>query len=250
MKLKKTKTIINNYSDPGFARTTNEDFAWSGTNDVLHNMLIVSDGVGSYPGSQVASRMICKSFIKSFLNKDYLKWEINDWFLRVVNKCKMEMFGYIQKNREHKDMSATLVLALVFKGHIHIFWIGDSRAYFLNHNEVKLLTEDHNLYNYLISINSTDEQIKKYENSLSSITNSIDANCVKHKKYDYICKPLKKDSLLFLASDGFYNFYQMEDLFNVIRNNDSNNLSKELVDQAISNGSHDNISFSYLGVFN
>lgn len=249
MKLKKTKTIINNHSDPGFARSTNEDFAWSGTNNVLHNMLIVSDGVGSYPGSDVASKMICKTFIKSFLNKDYLKWDINDWFLRTINKSKLEMFEYIQKNRDHKDMSATLVLAIIFKNHIHIFWIGDSRAYFLSLNEARLLTEDHNLYNYLKSINSTDEQIKKYENSLTSITNSIDANFIKHKKYSYICKPFKIDSLFFLASDGFYNFYEMENLFDLIKNSNSNNLSKALVEKAIINGSHDNISFSYIGIF-
>lgn len=246
---KKCKRIINDYSDVGFVRSTNEDFAWSGTNDILDHLLIVSDGVGSYAGSDLAAKVVSRAFIKSFDKKEYLKLDLHKWFNKNILEAKKFLHEHIKSNPFHRNMSTTLVLALVVSGKIHIFWVGDSRAYLLNPNQSLLLTKDHNLLNYLLSINATEEEIKRYANSLSSITNSIDADIHKKQTYDYIELESKKNTFIFLASDGFYNFYKMEDLYNVIvETMYEKKLCKQLVDYAISNGSPDNISFSYLGL--
>ena len=59
-------------SDIGAIRRKNEDYAYSGTNSLLDNLVIVCDGLGSYPGSDKASEIVSKVFIKSFLKHDYL----------------------------------------------------------------------------------------------------------------------------------------------------------------------------------
>lgn len=243
------KKIIFHKSDIGFVRSKNEDYSWSGTNAVMDNLLIVSDGVGSYSGSDKASQIVSKVFIKSFLNKEYLGMDIKKWFEKNIYRIKSIMNEHIKTNPFHYNMATTLVLAIVIKKEVHIFWIGDSRAYIINKKNANLITEDHNLLNHLINMKASDHEIYKYGKYLSSITNSISCSLDTKQKYDYENVILKNNSFIFLASDGFYNFYELDNLYDII-SNDSNKdiISDELISNAITNGSNDNISFSYFGI--
>ena len=100
----------------------------------------------------------------------------------------------------------------------------------------------------LYGIKKSDE-IMKYKKHLHSITNSISASTELAQKYDYLNIPLKSNNFIFLASDGFYNFCQLNNLFDII-SDDTNKevITDELVSNAITNGSNDNISFSYFGL--
>lgn len=251
VKIKNPTTIIYHKSDKGNTRAKNEDYSWAGTNNLLDNLLIVSDGVGSYEGSEKASEIVSKVFIKSFLNLEYISIDVNKWFDKNIIRAKKIMKEHIKSNRKHAEMATTLVLALIVKKEAHIFWIGDSRAYLITKKSASMITEDHNLLNYLININATREQIEGYKNYLNSITNSI--SCNKHdnskQKYDYLNFKLKINNFIFLASDGFYNFYtDINNLYDRISNDlNKEYISRELVNAAIANDSNDNISFSYCG---
>lgn len=245
----KNKKIIFHKSDIGFVRSKNEDYSWSGTNSVLDNLLIVSDGVGSYSGSEKASQIVSKVFIKSFLNKEYVGVDVKKWFEKNIKRIKSIMAEHIRTNPFHSSMATTLVLALVIKKDAHIFWIGDSRAYIISKKEASLITEDHNLLNHLINLNLNESEISKYGKYLSSITNSISCNSEAKQKYDYEHLVVKKNNFIFLASDGFYNFYELNNLYNVLSDDANASFSsEELISSAITNGSNDNISFSYYGV--
>ncbi|EGZ31435.1 protein phosphatase 2C domain-containing protein [Malacoplasma iowae] len=243
------KRIIFNKSDTGFIRKTNEDYAWSGTNSVLDSLLIVSDGVGSYEGSDKASEIVSKVFSKSFLSLEYISIDVKKWFEKNIVRAKMIMKEHIKDNGRHMNMATTLVLALIIKKEVHVFWIGDSRAYLIDKKEATQLTEDHNLLNHLLNLNLTHDEIMKYKKHLHSITNSISASTEMAQKYDYLSIPLKSNNFIFLASDGFYNFCQLNNLFDII-SDDTNKevITDELVSNAITNGSNDNISFSYFGL--
>ncbi|WP_412031963.1 protein phosphatase 2C domain-containing protein [Malacoplasma muris] len=248
-KFNKDKKIIFHKSDIGFVRSKNEDYSWSGTNSIMDNLLIVSDGVGSYSGSDKASQIVAKVFIKSFLSREYLSMDIKHWFEKNIQRIKSIMNEHIKTNPFHYHMATTLVLAIVIKKEAHIFWIGDSRAYLVNRKHANLITEDHNLLNHLINMKASESEIYKYGKYLSSITNSISCVNDTKQKYDYEHITLKSNSFIFLASDGFYNFYELNNLYDII-SNDSNKdiISDELISNAITNGSNDNISFSYFGI--
>lgn len=249
LRLNKDKKIIFHKSDIGFVRSKNEDYSWSGTNSMLDSLLIVADGVGSYMGSDKASQIVSKVFIKSFLSNEYIGIPIKKWFERNVKRVKLIMTEHIKNNPFDSNMSTTLVLSIIIKKTVHIFWIGDSRAYIINKKNVEQITEDHNLLNHLINLDMEEEQITKYGKYLSSITNSICAGLSDEQKYDYISLPVKKNSFVFLASDGFYNFYDLKSLYSLISDEYNKEIiSNELVNAAITNGSNDNISFSYFGL--
>lgn len=250
----KLKKILFSKSHIG-TRSKNEDYAYSGINKLLDNLLIVCDGVGSCRGSEMAAEIVSKTFIKSFLNQEYLlASSINEWFEINILRAKNSMKEHVLKFNDDLQMCTTLVLALTIEDNVHIFWIGDSRAYLITKKSVDMITEDHNLLNYLISNDATKEEIERQGPNIYSLTNCITISTNEKQKYDYVTFKVKKNSFIFLASDGFYNWYgekNFDQLYDVLSglDGDSNveNISDNLVSAAMIGKSNDNISFSYLG---
>lgn len=245
----KLKKLFFYKSDIGVVRRKNEDFAYSGTNSLLDNLVIVCDGLGSYPGSDKAAEIVGKVFIKSFLENEYLLSDKEEWFERNIKKAKILMREHVMQFNDHLQMSTTLVLALIIKNEVFLFWIGDSRAYLITKKDCEQITDDHNLLNHLISINTPEEEIKKYGDNLLAITNCITINLDDEQKYSYMNLKIKKNTFVFLASDGFYNFYDMSHLYDILSYDGLNvqNIASELINTAITNQSNDNISFAYFG---
>lgn len=248
--LKKYKKLFSYKSDIGTIRSKNEDYAYSGTNSLLDNLVIVCDGLGSYPGSDKASEIVSNVFINSFLGNEYQLDKKEKWFEKNINKAKMLMRDHVIQFNDHIQMSTTIVLGLIVKNEVHLFWIGDSRAYLISKKECQQITDDHNLLNHLISTDTPESEIEKYGSSLSSITNCISINIEEKQKYSYLNLKIKKNNFIFLASDGFYNFYDMNNLYEIISSEHSNkeNIANELINTAILNQSNDNISFAYFGL--
>lgn len=247
--VKKLKKLFYYKSDIGSVRRKNEDFAYSGTNSLLDNLVIVCDGLGSYPGSEKASEIVSKVFIESFLKHEYSLSSKETWFKNCIKKAKLLMREHVMQFHDHLQMSTTLVLALIIKDDVHLFWIGDSRAYLITKKECEQITDDHNLLNHLLSIDTPEEEIKKYGDALLAITNCITINIDDEQKYGYLDLKLKKNTFIFLASDGFYNFYDLNNIYDVISydSNNAENIANELINTAITNQSNDNISFAYFG---
>ncbi len=247
--LSKLKKLFFYKSDIGAIRRKNEDYAYSGTNNLLDNLVIVCDGLGSYPGSEKASEIVAKVFINSFLKNEYLMSDKEEWFKKCIKKSKLLMRDHVMQFNDHLQMSTTLVLALVVKNELFLFWIGDSRAYLISEKECEQITDDHNLLNYLLSIDTPEEEIEKYGDSLLAITNCITINIEDEQQYSFLNLKMKKNMFVFLASDGFYNFCDLNTIYEIISYDGFNkdNIANELINTAITNQSNDNISFAYFG---
>lgn len=243
------KRILFHKSSIGYIRNKNEDYAFSGTNSVLDSIAIACDGVGSFAGSDIAAEIVSKTFITSFYNLEYITMPIETWFTKNIEKAKLLMCNHVKKNPFHQEMCTTLVVSILVKNKVHVFWIGDSRAYLVSKKESEQLTVDHNLLNYLLEKNASEETIKKFQKNLGSITNSVSIDMSHEQKYGYTFKKFKKNSFVFLATDGFYNFFDMNSLYDIISVDfNKEKISEEMLQRSILNGSNDNISFAYFGM--
>ncbi len=235
--------LLVSKSDIGQVRKYNEDHCWCGKNEKGHYMLIVCDGLGSYKGSKFASKIVTQNFVKSFLKEEYKKVKIKKWFLDIVESSKSDFLFEISKNSDFEKMSTTIVISLIIDEVAYTFWMGDSRAYIISKNGSELLTRDHNLKNYLEDSNASQIIFKKYEDNLSSITNFIDAK-YKKESFGYKKTNINSNDILFLSSDGLYNFFNIDLLYKYF---ESKNIEKSLdniIKHTLENGSDDNISFS------
>lgn len=231
-------------SDIGVVRKSNEDYCWGGKNELGHVMLIVCDGLGSYKGSQKASKIAVEQFQKSFEEMNYKENELNKWFERNVQDIKYAFEKEISKNPLYKNMSTTIVLSLIIDNIVYTYWIGDSRTYILSKRNVDQITIDHNLINYLKKIHASEATYTKYKKDLLSLTNFVDASA-KNNEYGCLKSKLGKKEVVILCSDGLYNFIDMEKLYKLLSdeaNADQN--GSEIIKTAIENGSDDNITFT------
>lgn len=235
--------LLVSKSDIGQVRQHNEDHCWCGKNEKNNYMLIVCDGLGSYKGSKIASEIVTRNFVNSFLKSEYKKIQIKKWFLDVVEKSKIEFIQEIAKNEDYSKMSTTIVLSLIIDETAYTFWMGDSRAYIVKTNGSELITRDHNLRNYLEDSNASKIIFKKYEDNLDSITNFIDAT-IKKETFGFEKVDIQSNDILFLSSDGLYNFVNMNLLYKYFREENIEEGLDNIIKKALKNGSDDNISFS------
>lgn len=229
-------------TDIGVVRQSNEDHCWSGKNDKGHVLLIVCDGLGSYKGSKIASKIVVDTFIDSFLDYEY-KDSLQKWFASNVEKSRKLFAVQVRRDPIKMQMSTTIVLALVKKSSAHVFWMGDSRGYLLTQDGGEMITHDHNLKNKLIAENASPVTMHRFKEHLLGITSYIGIAAGLQVGYQKIKVP--KDSILILTSDGLHNFLDMNQIYwefkkstNIIKS------SKEIIKTTIKNKSDDNISFS------
>lgn len=247
---KKKFNLISSYSDIGPTRKINGDTAFAGTNNLLDHLLIVCDGVGSYSGSKMAANILTNVFVNSFLKFQYLNSSIDYWFNSMIKTAKHLMNQHIAIYPKDVKMATTLVLCLIINKNANIFWSGDSRAYLITKRKINLLTKDHNLANWMYDKGYTEKEISTYGKRTLALTGCVTADLINEQIYGWKRVKVKKNGIFLLASDGFYNFFDLSNFKSLIKKHRSivineSSFNQSLVKKAIDNGSDDNISFSY-----
>lgn len=229
-------------TDIGQVRETNEDYSWTGTNKHGDTLLIVCDGLGSYIGSKIASEKVVKTYIKSFLEGNYQS-SIENWFNDNLEDARKQFAIQVRLNPSQMQMSTTIVLALVVNKIAHVFWMGDSRGYLLKDNLVKEITTDHNLKNKLLKENASPLALERFTEYLLGITSYIGLTTNLPIGYETI--DISEDSILILTSDGLHNFIDMNKIFWEFKyTKNLEESTKEIIKNAMRNGSDDNLSFA------
>ncbi|WP_462216943.1 PP2C family protein-serine/threonine phosphatase [Mycoplasmoides genitalium] len=236
-------------SKKGPVRKENQDFYGFSFNQ--NNLLIVvCDGLGGYKGGKIASNLVGKLFLSLFEGFEFNQWDettVKKWFENTLIQARFQLENCFQTVYEAQiqfaRMASTLVLGILTKSDIYIFWIGDSRAYLLFENQAKLVTKDHNLYNQLVAMNADEKLLLSYSNQLLALTNTISKETKRPLVYGFYNTKIEQQEFLLLCSDGFYNFVEKELFFEIITN--SKNLKQavfNLYRKSIENESNDNIT--------
>ena len=123
----------------------------------------------------------------------------------------------------------------------HISHIGDSRAYIYSDKKLQRITRDHSLVNDLIDSGSiTEDEAQNFANK-STITRAVGvASKIKPESRSL---DMKDSDILLMVTDGLTNEVSDVEIESIIANNSTaDKISSSLVDLAIRNGGHDNIT--------
>ena len=245
MKSKKFNILYSLSSSSGIKKQ-NQDLAWVSFNKTGQLLAIICDGIGSETNSDLASKIVLETFSKSFMKKSHVffpEW----WFknnLAIASNKLLHIY-----NTQKKQIGTTIVLCLISKNTVHSFNIGDSRLYHFSFEYFKWsqMTKDHTLYNFLVEHNAPEISFIKHENNLLSLTQFIDSSDLKreHIGYSYNKFQVNCNDVVFLASDGLYNFIDLRTVVEQISINgykDFSSICDALVKKAIDNRSNDNLS--------
>lgn len=204
--------VSSNYavlSRVGPKHSFNQDNVMAFSKDGKNGFLLICDGVGGYPGGDVASRIAGTEVYRNYLAKDpNANW--SDWFHHTVQAIKDAFVVEIENNPELVDMATTLCLAIIENNHLYVFNIGDSMCYLYNPEGQQVLTTAQNLYNHLQKSGGVSSLgIEVSPKQLSSLVNFIAAKNPKRIWFDLTEMDLKTNDIVMVCSDGVYKFVKL-----------------------------------------
>lgn len=230
-------------SNIGKVRSENQDYYGNLELD-KYSFFIVADGMGGYNGGELASKLAAKYYIEYIKNSNMEDFSsIIDLQEEALQSANDKIYSLSKSYEQYANMGTTAVCVCVDydKKSYHITHIGDSRAYIYSENKLQLITRDHSLVNDLIDSGSiTEDEAKNFANK-STITRAVGvASKIKPESRSL---DMKESDILLMVTDGLTNELSDTEIEAIIANNSTaDKISSSLVDLAIRNGGHDNIT--------
>lgn len=220
-------------SDVGQQRKDNEDAMYFAGNPVQPvdpsrletngYLIAVADGVGSLRGGKDASNNLINHFYQNYYKP------IETSFTRHLSDAIFNANATAHGMSQYRNASTTLVGAVIKDEQLHVFNVGDSRAYLIRDRQIRQLTEDHTfgsrLIRYLVATADADPDI---------------------------FKPLELlvDDRILICSDGLYKAIPEEiELLEIASRGSAEIAARNLIKTANDNGGRDNITVILARVF-
>lgn len=232
-------------TDVGKKRTNNEDYMLTCNLDETTNVYIVLDGIGGANGGEVASKMAADKAIE-YINEHYLEENTADMLglaVKYANKC---VYEESRANKEYKDMGTTIAMLFV-KGEVgYYISIGDSRIYEIKDNELVQITEDDTYVNALVKDNIISKEEAKSHPERHVILRALGIS--KSVNFDVNKIENINNKKYLLCTDGLVVANTDEEIFNVIKNKNKEEICPSLITLANDKGGHDNTTVMYVEI--
>lgn len=245
-------------SDVGLVRDNNEDSYLSLPE---HYLWAIADGMGGYDGGEIASAIALNS-LKSAITSGLNLSDAIQVAHRSIEQAACEGLG-------SKGMGSTIVVIQIEHDHYQIGWVGDSRAYLYRENcektlvestsektnipqfsglrSLRCLTKDHSYVQCLLDqglISESEVENHPQKNvitqALGGVGQTISVSCINGK--------LHTGDIFLLCSDGLSGKVSAKNMEVVLANKSTSLATKssELLQQALTAGGDDNITFILL----
>jgi len=234
---------VSGATDLGCKRKNNEDYYFL---DEKRKLFIVADGMGGHKAGEKSSQMAVETAEK-FLSQEKIKEIIHDEnqikeaITEAIEMANKAVFDEARINRKFRGMGCTIIVALARGNLFHIGYVGDTRAYMVNKEDIKLLTEDHTIVQDLINRgNITYEESRTHplKHMLSRSIGNKPAVEVGYKR-----AVLKSGNYLLLCSDGLNSMIEDEIIKDIVRTGEEiEKINVALIDKAKEAGGKDNIT--------
>lgn len=226
---------VSSLSDIGLVRKTNED------NHLVQEekgLFIVADGMGGHKGGQLASALAIQTMV-GFLQSDE-KFDNKGVALCLALKAANSKIFREASVSDNQGMGTTVTATKIVDSKAFIAHIGDSRAYLIRNNEIKLITNDHSLVGELIrSGEITQEEALGHPHRnvlIRALGTELDVDV------DLIELQLVPDDMLLLCTDGLSNLVRDEEILKITTQYGVNEGVNHLVQRALDLGGIDNIT--------
>lgn len=231
-------------TDIGRVRVSNEDQAAVLTNAYGEVLLIVCDGIGGQNKGDYASKMAIDSILEAFSRKRKLPlFFAKRWLGRALKAANALIFDEAERNPVYKEMGTTCVVALIIGGKLLVANIGDSRAYGYDGSELKRLTEDQTVVDYLYRTGKISKEEMDTREDRHVLTNALGVypSCAS----DMRVLPYAGEAII-LCSDGLYNNVPENEIRAVLSTDErADEKVSNLIAEANANGGSDNIGIAY-----
>lgn len=197
--------------------------------------IAIADGISSSDVSHIASESAVKGFFADYYCTPDA-WTVKTSAQRVLSAINSWLYAQSQRSQYRYEQDKGYVCTfstMILKGATaHIFHAGDARIYRLQNHTLEQLTTDHRLR---ISEETT------YLSRAMGACAQLDL--------EYRNLPLEPGDIFILATDGVYEYLTAQTMADIVQQHDDlDQAAEQLVNQALANGSDDNLTAQILRI--
>ena len=236
-------------TDPGPVRENNEDNLLV---DVDNGLFVVADGMGGHASGEVASSIAVETVQDVLLNAhdpDETRLDrqaldeddaIRERLRYAMNQASVRIRRVALDNPVHSGMGTTLTVLLLEEETAHFGHVGDSRLYLYRGDRIKRLTRDHTVVQQEIDAGRLTPELARIVPHKNILTQSVGYHGPVEP--DTSTRPVMPGDVFVLCSDGLTDPLDDEALASICRDTPFEDLAEELVQQALQNGTEDNVT--------
>lgn len=209
-------------------------------------VLVVSDGMGGALAGDVASRMAVDS-VREMLMGGNSEESCNpnlplvDCLKNATVYANLAIHVRSQEDSRCAGMGATFTGAAVRGDMLDLVQVGDSRAYIIRQNQIRLATKDQSLVQQLVDVGQISEAEAETHMFRNVILQALGAQSEVQPVTGRI--RLRRGDVLLLCSDGLSGKLRAEDIQNIVTNTPRlSTACEELIAEANNRGGEDNIT--------
>ncbi len=236
--------VLDGHSHKGKVKEANEDH-FSIIRPDHHGrpyIVMVTDGVGGRAAGEMASFLAIRIIAEEIKSKILTTENIKTTAISAIEKANNNIYNSSIERPELFGMCTTIVMGIILGDYIHVFSVGDSRAYLINKkDEFKQITTDHTWIHEMLSVGKIEENEVKNHPSRHRITRAIGIS--EKINPDYFCIPFEDTKYMLFCTDGLTEHVLDKQIEKTIKKYKNPKTSAEkLVSAALSKGGSDNVT--------
>ncbi len=225
-------------TDKGCVRGNNEDYCLI---EPELGLYLLADGMGGAKAGERASRLAVDTVAEMVLLAQRRDSQV---LLSAVEEANRRVLEAAQSDPALEGMGTTLVAALEMDGGLSIASVGDSRAYLLDDDGFRAITDDQTWVNEVGRPLGLDEASLRSHPMRHVLTMAIGASAP--LTVNYYSVALKTPSLMLMCSDGLHGVVEPPQLEQILRDGrDGAPLEqscRQLIEAAKEAGGPDNVT--------
>lgn len=231
-------------TDPGAARSQNQDAYQIVSLDRNTLLCVVCDGMGGAKSGNVASTLAADVFtqeVKRSWVPDMDPEALDRMLGGAVKLANFTVYDQASQFEDFNGMGTTLVALLLQGKKATIVNVGDSRAYLIDNDGIKQITTDHSLVQMMIDRGELAPEKAKYYPGKNLITRAIGTEA--QVVCDVFHRKVEKGACFLLCTDGLSNLMDdQEILFEVAHCQEKAQCCEQLLDIVKRRGAPDNVT--------
>ena len=209
-------------------------------------LYLVADGMGGAAAGEVASEMAATEIHRYLIDtwrsdKQISESKFANRLREAVELANLQIHNYAREHPEVRGMGTTATVAGIWRDHLYIAQIGDSRGYLVRNGEARQLTRDQSLTQRLVDVGELTEEEAEASERRNIILQALGPDAL--VKVDLSRQSLQQGDVLIICSDGLSNLVRRDDIAKaVLEEADVAAVCNRLVALANERGGPDNIT--------
>ena len=231
-------------TDIGKEREMNQDFYYLSNEINGMRLCVLADGMGGYNGGEIAS-MLATNSVKDYIEERFKNINPSIDNIKKLIKESMNYANEIVYKKSREDieldqMGTTMEICLFYGNKVYIGHIGDSRIYRIRKNIIRKITTDHSYVESLVKDGKITREEAFYHPKKNMLMKAL--GCAENIEPDITVKGFIDEDIILMCSDGLTNMLKEDEIYEIVSNEEIDNVCNRLIEKANELGGYDNIS--------